>query len=302
MTPGDESAGRSSARALLFGFASAGASVAVFSGWFVVTRFAVTRELTIWDVTALRFGIGALVLLPVLLKSRLPPRAWGQGLIFALLWGAPFVILVALGLRLTSAAQAASTTPTLMPVFAGVIAWVGLGEWPGRPRLLGYGTIIAGLVVLTRASAPEGGVFDPVGLAALALAAAMWAVYTLMFRVSSLSALQSAALICFWSAVLFVPFYIGSGISRLGQASLQELALQGVYQGVLMSAVAIVTFNRAVAILGPGAATAVIALIPVVATLIAIPVLGEMPGPAAMVAIGVIVCGVVLAARPRPQA
>jgi drug/metabolite transporter (DMT)-like permease len=298
MAPGDKSPGSS----LLFGFVWAGIAVAIFGGWFVVTRFSVTRELNIWDITAIRFGIGALILLPVLLGSRLRLRAWGLGFVFALLWGAPFVLLVALGLRLTSAAEAASTTPTLMPVFSGLMAWGVMREWPGWPRLLGYAAIVAGLVVLTFASMPGGHAFQPAGLGSLALAAAMWAAYTLLFRRAALSALQAAALICFWSALLFVPVYLWFGLGHLGHASTQELLLQGIYQGGLMSAVAIVTFNRAVAQLGPGAATAVIALIPAVSSLIAIPVLGEVPGPLAAMAIAVIICGVVLAARPRPLA
>jgi hypothetical protein len=106
------------------GFAWAGLAVTIFSGWFVVTRFSVTRELQIWDVAALRFGVGAILLAPAILRrgSRLPIIAWSEGLIFALLWGLPFVLLVALGLKLTSAAQAASIAPTLMPVFAGTLA------------------------------------------------------------------------------------------------------------------------------------------------------------------------------------
>lgn len=41
-------------------------------------------------------------------------------------------------------------------------------------------------------------------------------------------------------------------LRRMALASWQELLLQTGYQGVLMSAVGIVAFNRAVALLGPG--------------------------------------------------
>jgi drug/metabolite transporter (DMT)-like permease len=78
--------------------------------------------------------------------------------------------------------------------------------------------------------------------------------------------------------------------------------LQAVYQGVLMSGVAIVSFNRSVALLGPSAATAIIALIPVVASLAAIPVLGELPSGGECVALAVVVGGVLLAARPARKA
>ena len=287
----------SSLRTLLAGFAWAGLSLTIFSGWFVVTRFGMLRELRLWDVMALRFGIGALLLLPVLLGSTrsLPPRAWLEGLFFALLWGAPFVLFVALGLRLTTAVEASAITPALMPVFAGLLGWLALGERPGAARLLGYVAILLGLggLIASAGSWPSLG-----GLAALAVAAAMWATYTLRFRRSLLSPIQSAALICFWSALLFFPFYLGLGLSRLGSAASSELLFQAIYQGVLMSVVALVAFNRAVAALGARAAAAIIALLPAVASAMAIPVLGEVPSPIGAGALVIIAVGVLLAARP----
>ena len=285
---------------MIAGFAWAAVSVAIFSGWFVVTRFSITRELRVWDITALRFGIGAILLAPAVLwpGHRVSRVQWGEGLLFASLWGLPFVLLVAFGLQLTSAAQAASIAPTLMPVFAGLLCWAFLREKPRRSRWLGYAAIVAGLIGLVTAGAVVHGMPNPAGLVALALAAAMWAGYTLLFRASALSPIQSAALICIWSAVFFLPAYVLLGLSRFRLASAGEIALQAFYQGVLMSGVALVTFNRAVSLLGSTAATAIIALLPAVATLLAIPVLGEVPTPVQTVAIAVIVVGVLLAARP----
>jgi drug/metabolite transporter (DMT)-like permease len=274
----------------------------IFSGWFVVTRFGVTRELRIWDIAALRFGIGAILLAPAVVRrsSRLPVAAWGEGLIFAVLWGVPFVLLVALGLKLTSAAQAASVAPTLMPLFAGVFAWGFLRERQGRLRWLGYAAIVTGLVCLVGAGSVAHGAPNPLGIVALAAAAAMWAIYTLLFRRSGLTPIQSAALICLWSAALFLPAYLFLGLSRFSLASPGEIALQAVYQGVLMSGVALITYNRAVSLLGSAAATAVIALLPAVASVLAIPALGETPSPAEGMSIVVIVLGVLLASRPTP--
>jgi drug/metabolite transporter (DMT)-like permease len=299
----ERSRARRLSRSLLAGPAWAALSVAIFSGWFVVTRFSVTRELAIWDIMVLRFGIGAVLLAPILFwpGRRLPLAAWREGFVFALLWGMPFVLLVALGLKLTSAAQAASVAPTAMPIFAGLLGWLFLRERQGRARWLGYAAIVVGLAFLIAAGAAAHGAPNPWGIAALVLAAAMWAVYTLLFRRSGLTSIQSAALICIWSALLFLPAYWLFGLSRLGMASAGEIAFQALYQGVFMSAVAIITFNRAVSLLGPSAATAIIALVPAVATMLAIPVLGEWPVPAEAVAIAIIVAGVLLAAKPvRP--
>lgn len=278
----------------------AAVTVLIFSGWFVVTRFAVKRELGIWDVTALRFGIGAVILAPAVLRrgGRLPLAAWREGLVFALLWGVPFVLLVALGLQLTSAAEASSIAPTMMPVFVGLFGWAFLGERPGWMRRVGYLGIVAGVAGLIAAGADARGSTSVAGLAALAGASAMWAVYTLLFRRSGLTALQAGALICIWSAGLYLPVYLLLGLSRFGLASTGEIALQVVYQGILMSGVAIVTYNRAVSLLGAAAATAIIPLIPATASALAVPVLGETPSAAECAAIVVIVLGVLLASRP----
>src|SRR5271170_5438405 len=163
------------------GFLWATLSVLIFSGWFVITRFSVTRELEIWDIMALRFGGGAPVFAPMILRrgARLPAAAWREGLLFCFLWGLPFVLLVALGLRLTSAAQAASIAPAAMPIFAGTVGWIALGERQGRACWFGYGAIVLGLICLVGGGAARHGLPNLFGLAALLGAALLWAIYTI---------------------------------------------------------------------------------------------------------------------------
>ena len=293
----DTGAGQGGGRMKLQGYLWAGLTVAIFSGWFVVTRFAVTHELTIWDVSALRFGIGAVLLAPAVLRTghRLPLATWGAGFLFAILWGAPFVLLVALGLRLTSASEAASVAPTLMPVFTGVLAWIFLKERPGRVRLLGYGAILAGLAIMVASNSD--GFPSPPGLIALVVAAAMWAIYTLVFRNSGLTPIQGAALICIWSAIVFLPIYGVLGLNQMSLASPGEIGFQAFYQGVLMSGVALFAFNRAVALLGARAATAIIALIPASATFLGLIFLREVPTIGEWLAVAIIVLGVSQASK-----
>jgi drug/metabolite transporter (DMT)-like permease len=240
----------------------AGLSVAVLSGWFVVTRMGLRHELRIWDVMALRFGEGAILLTPALLigRLRLPVHAWAQGIVLAVLWGAPFILLVGMGLQVTSATFTSSVTPALMPVFAGLIAWRFFGEIPRERQLFGYGLIAAGLLALVYGYVSAEGRVDIGGAAALVTAAAMWALYTVRLRRTNLTPLQAAALICFWSAVFYLPFYVGFGLPSLAHASGRELLFQSVYQGVTMSVVAIFAFNRAVVSLGPRAAAAIMRL------------------------------------------
>jgi drug/metabolite transporter (DMT)-like permease len=283
----------------LRGAAWAACALAIFAGWFVVTRLSITHELRIWDIVALRFGIGAIVLLPVLVVRRraLSPRDWREGFLLSLLWGAPFVIFVGGGLQLTSAEQASSVTPGLMPILTGLIAWALLDERPAPLRIAGYAVILAGLVLLLLPGWLRGRRADPWGLLALALAALLWACYALRVRCAGLVAPVAAAFVCFWSALVYVPLYVASGVSRLADAPMRELLWQSFYQGVLMSGIAIFAFNRAVGLLGPVTAASVFGLVPVVVAVLAIPVLGEWPTPSEALAVAAVAIGVALAAR-----
>jgi drug/metabolite transporter (DMT)-like permease len=280
------------------GIAWSGLCVAILSGWFVVTRLGLRHDLRVWDVIALRVGEGALLLTPPLMlgPSRLRFQAWPRGIVLAALWGAPFIILVAIGLQLTSATLASSVAPALMPVFAGLIGWGFLSEAVHKRQLLGYGLITAGLLALLFAYFRLEGDLDPIGVTALVVAALMWALYTLRLRRTAFTSLQAASLICFWSALLYLPLYFGLGLSNLARASSGELVFQSLYQGVMMSVVALFAFNRAVALLGSRAAAAIIALVPVVTTLLAIPVLGEWPSLSSAIVICLVALGVVFAA------
>src|ERR1700739_511786 len=155
-------------------------AVVVLSGWFVVTRLGLRQDLRVWDVMALRFGEGALFLTPVLLVGplRLRGQAWPGGIILALLWGAPFILLVGLGLQATSATMTSTVTPALMSVSAGFVAWTFFGERPSRRQLSGYVMIAAGLFVLVCIDVQATGRLDIGGAAALVTAAVLWAVYT----------------------------------------------------------------------------------------------------------------------------
>ena len=217
-----------------------------------------------YDIAALRLGVGALVLLPVFLRSArdLPRAAWREGIVLSACWGAPFVLLLSLGIQLSSAAHAAALTPSMMPVFAGVIGWAVLRDRPGRLRWIGFAIISTGVLALSATLRTPGRPLDAwIGNASLLAAAGLWAVYTLRVRRAGLTPLQAAALVCSYSSAVYLPIYALSGLSRLGRASWLEVALQAFYQGVLVSGISIIAYNRAIALIGPGAAAAIVSLV-----------------------------------------
>jgi MYXO-CTERM domain-containing protein len=85
---------------------------------------------------------------------------------------------------------------------------------------------------------------NPLGLLALVAAALLWAIYTIAFRSSGVAPVQAAALICTWSAILFLPVYLVLGLSHLSRASSSELGFQIVHHGVFMSCLAVVALRE----------------------------------------------------------
>ncbi|MFN7305839.1 MAG: EamA family transporter, partial [Acetobacteraceae bacterium] len=131
----------------LHGTLWAALTVIVWSAWPAFTRLAVTESVTPADIVLLRYGIGGLILLPVLLQlaAFMPRHAWLEGLWFALLQGAPLAMLTAQGLALAPAGHLSLSTG-LMPLFTSLLCFYFLGE--AISRLRKYGLALITLVAL----------------------------------------------------------------------------------------------------------------------------------------------------------
>ncbi|MBY0294523.1 MAG: DMT family transporter [Methylobacterium sp.] len=281
---------------LVAGVAWALLAVTIWGGWFVVTRRAVGAGGVLGpaDLVALRFGIGGIVLAPVLLRLGHLTRAQRVDAVWLVVGqGAPFALLISTGLRFVHAGHGAALTPGTMPLLAALFGMVFLRDRPGRVALAGLVLILAGAVTLAGAFQNAEELF---GYAMFLSAATLWAIGTVRMRRSTLRPIEATALICCASFVLYLPPYFALGLSKLAEAPAAELVLQLVYQGVLASIVALLAFNRSLALIGRRT-PAFTALVPVIATLLAIPVLGEIPSLPTALAVAAIACGVLLTTR-----
>src|SRR6516164_2377620 len=85
------------------------AAVSMWTAWILAVRLGIRTSLTPWDITAIRFGVAGLILLPYLLKKGLAvDRLRWTGLAAILLGGAPTVLVSYGGLVFAPAAHAAS--------------------------------------------------------------------------------------------------------------------------------------------------------------------------------------------------
>ncbi len=288
---------------MLLAWLAALATVVIWALWIVGTRHAVTHDLPPAAIGILRFGVPALVLAPVwwrmgLVPRRLPPLV-SLGLLGS---GAPFFLIVATGMRFAPAADVGPLLPGTMPLFVALIGFALFGERLGRWRLLGFGLIALGIVGIGGRGliASEDGAWR--GHALFLTGAFLWGLYTHAYRRSGLTPVQGAALVGIWSVLLLIPFGAPALASALAQGLAGAVVLQALLQGALSGVVAIVLYGVAIDRLGASRAAAVSPLGPVLAAVLAIPVLGEWPDGAAIFGLAVATIGVVLASGILPEA
>ena len=280
------------------GIACAIFSVLVWSGWMVLSSYSVRGHLNPYDITALRFATAGLILLPLALRRGIRIGPWGRwgALTLALLMGAAYNTLAIAGMKLAPTSHASIIQTTVLVLSTVGAVWV-LREKFTRLQAVGVALSIAGIAFLLMASGGSGDDHDALlqGHLMFMAAGAMWALYILLVRKWKADPLQVAAAVCCLSALYFLPIYVLFLPSQLSWEYWQEAAFQAVYQGIINSVFALICYNRAVQYLGAAATSAFLPLIPVIASLMAMPVLGEFPNLMECSGIGLAAFGVIMA-------
>ena len=271
---------------LLIGTAAALGAILIWAGWIVATRYA-AQTLDISIVALLRYGIPALALMPLWLRTGLVPRGVSKRALAALIVGAgtPFFLTAAFGMRYAPAAEVGPLLPGTMPLFVALLAGVFYRERMSLLRKGGYVLIAIGVVMIVGLQALTQTPTDVSGHALILVSALLWAIYTIALRESGLSAFEATALISVWSAISLLPFGTMPLIDALQQGRGAEIAVQALVQGVLSGIVATILFAIAILRLGPSRAAAFAALLPALVAILAIPVLGEIPDALALIGI-----------------
>ena len=279
------------------GYAGAFVTVLIWAGWILATRHTAATNLGTIDLGLIRFGIPALVLAPVWLKTGLISKGLPLALLALMVAGsgAVFFQVAAFAIHATPAASVGVLLGGSMPLATAIIGVILFRERPDRMRLLGFAAIIAGMTILLVRSlgAADAPASAWTGYLLLPVAATLWATYTHAFRHSGLNPLEGSALIAIWSFLLHVVLALVFG-STLGHVPVQEIGLQVMSQGFLSGLVAMLAYGLAVRRLGGTQAAAFTALTPVLAMIGGGLLLGEAIGPFEIAAAVVTAAGVAL--------
>ena len=274
-------------------------AISIWVGWILLTRYGVTTTLSPYDITALRFTCAGLLLLPIVIRNglgihKIGFKTWAVICIGA---GVPYVMIASTGLKFAPAAQAGALIPGTMPLWAALLAMYFLKEKISGIRKLGLALIPVGIIIFVGVGLThfETGYWR--GHLLFIAAAICWASFTVAMRRASatgFNALQAAAVVSVVSAIIYLPIYVLWLPHRIAEAPLDAVLIQTIYQGIFVSIISLFSYARAVSILGASLGASFASLVPVLAMLAAIPLLGEIPKPTDYLGIAAITIGVFL--------
>lgn len=279
------------------GIAYACCVVVLFSGFVVVSRLGFSTVLTLPDIAALRFGIGGLMLSPILMKHGLSGLRLHEAVALAVLGGLGFALFAYAGFALAPAAHGAVLLHGTLSLTTALLIWIFGRSVPSRGRIAGLVIIVFGIAAMAWDGFANASISLLIGDACLLLASLCWSGYGLYVRHLGLSAVRAAALVAVISALIFLPTYALLPGKMLLEAQWRELLLQGIFQGILIGAISIFVYTRAVTLLGTSQVSLFTATVPVVTVLAAFILLSEVPSLFSLVGVALVTVGMVTALR-----
>ncbi|MBN8534891.1 MAG: DMT family transporter [Rhizobiales bacterium] len=275
-------------------------AVTIYGTNFAISRHAVLNGLTPNDLTALRFAFSGLVLLPSLLRWGLTDCAgigWGRGIVLTISSGLPMTLLMLNGLALAPAAHGAAIAPGTVTVVGAIGAYLLFGARLSGAAMAGIGVVLSGLFLIGLAGTTSGARNVVLGDLCFLGVGLIWGVYPLLLQHWRVDPLRATAVLAVFSMLIFGPWYLAFGNSQLLAVSIWVVIVHGVNQGILNVIVGLWLWGWAVKKVGAANAGRFPPLIPVIGTLSAIPLLGELPGLLQWMGIALIVTGLMISAR-----
>lgn len=276
--------------------------VLIWGGNFTVLKTAY-KQIAPFPFTAIRFGL-ATVLMLLLLRwregdCRFPPGSFRKFLWLGVIGNTLYQAIFANGLALTNTANSSlivTTTPVMIALAGAMIGLERITRWTVLGLALTSGGVL--VVVGTRGAALSSRTL--LGDLLVLASCVCWAAYVLGMRTvkDGISSLRATTL----TLITGTPGLILLAVPGLRQTDWARLGGVAVFDIFYSAALSLVTcyllYNRSVRLIGGVKTTIYTCMIPVVAILIAWPVLGERP--TGLQALGaVLIIGGVLVTRRK---
>ena len=277
-------------------------AVLIYGSNFVISRHAVLNGLTQHDLMALRFATAGVLLLPIFLRPGLASCGgvgWKRGLWLTLSSGFPMTYLMLTGLTMAPAAHGATIGPGTVTLIGIVGSVVMFGAALTGRLMVGVAGVLAGLICLGIAAQRHGAGARAAGDLCFLGVGLLWGFYPLLIQRWQVDGLKATAIVSVLS-LIYLPVYFLFYFRGFDVAPWWVLVLHGFNQGVLNVIVGLWVWGWAAHVLGPSVVGRFPPLIPVTGTLLAIPILSEIPSSLQLAGIVLIIGGLFVASWRRP--
>ena len=275
-------------------------AAAIWTVYSVLARLGIKSGLTPFDMTLLRFMPGALVMLPFVWRWGWRDMAgigWRRGLVLAALSGPVFSLLMMTGFAHAPLAHGAVIAPACQ-----MLAGIGLSAWLARARVTRETVFGATFVLLGLGFMGSDALLHAEGGSVLlgdvlfAAAGASFGLFGALSRRWLVDPVRVTGVAVVLALAMFAPLYAAlADPAALLAAAPGFVTLQAVAHGLGAGLVAVLAYSRAALLLGPGRASFFGAMVPGAASLLAIPVLDEIPTALQVAGLLAVVAGLLLA-------
>ncbi len=261
---------------LFYGIAFGLLASFIWGGWPVFSKMATLQQITPWDITAIRFIVAGLILLPILLM-RLPQTKTLliKGIFLSIGAGVPYVLMATIGLTYAPSAHFGIIAPSTMLLFTTLGSIFLIGESITKLRLLGVACIFFGVIIVGANSLSSISGVTLQGDLMFVGCGLLWSSYTLLCKYWNIDAWMATALVSVISLALYLPGYLYLFPNNLSAMSLTTLLQQGMIQGVMTAILALYFYSKAVNLLGSSKGSVFAALVPPISLFLAVMLLQE---------------------------
>ena len=273
-------------------------TVTCWSGFNIVSRFGTKGVFTPFDMAAMRFGVAGALTMPFFLYL-VPVRSWPKYMVLALFGGLGYGLLVYSGFAFAPSAHAGVFVNGGIPFWTVILTAILVGFKLSRHVYIALALSTCGLVMIAFNSmlaqhAPNQWIGDLFFLAA----AFCWAVFGLLVRRWQIRPHHGIFGIATFASLVYLPIYYLWLPKGVFDASMGDIALQCIYQGIIAALLAAGMFSYATHKIGACEAAMMLALVPAISAVGGYFILGEDLSIVVIVGIVIVSLGALLGAMP----
>jgi len=282
------------------GYAAAWCIVFVWSFWLIVSRVANQSGLTIYDLAAFRYGLAALIAVPLCLYYK-PWRGLRlvQIAVLSFILGPVYILVVFSGFLYAPAAHGGIFMNGVLPLISILFALVLIRVLPSLRQAMGAVLILVSAIALALDASVSSGKDAWIGDLLFLVGALFFSIYMILSEHWKLGAMQIIFCGTVVNAALYLPvwyFWLPSGLS---DAPMGPLLLQAIYQGFVPNLIGLLFIAHASQTIGTGNTSFILAAVPGGGAILGALILGETLSLIGILALILLTSGLLLSVRRR---